>query len=119
MWIPSYGQIKSDSSISLTLNEINYFILQDTKEHYFELDDSLTKISYNICQKQRINDSLIIKDENLIINSQKVFIKSQDEFINSNVKQIVKLENRNRIKTKIIITETSFIIVIILIGIFF
>jgi len=118
LWIPSYAQkVLDNNSISLTLNEIQYFILQDTKEHFFETEDSLITINYNICQKQLSNDTLIIRDQNIIIDSQSVFIKDQDEFLKSNVREIRNLEKKNKIKTKLIITETFIIIGIILFNI--
>lgn len=118
MWTPFYGQIiLDDSIICLKLNEINYFILQDTKEHYFEEEDSLINISLNICQQQVFNNLNIIKDNNSIINSQGDFIKTQDKFVASITKQLIKLEKKNKIKTKVIIIETFIIIGIILIDI--
>jgi hypothetical protein len=115
LWIPSYGQITSeDSVVCLKLNEINYFIQQDTKAKYFEQEDSLITSEYVKCTEIVTNKQSVIKIQEEIIDSQSLFIKSQDTLVTSYNKQLIKCNKKLQRKTKIIIIETSIIAFLII-----
>ncbi len=94
--------VNKDSIVFLTIPEVKYFIIQDTKEHYFEKDNK-DLLKKDFINTQIINNNIVqilIKDS--VITELGEQVRKGDNIINDSKDHIIKQNQKLKTKDKII-----------------